>query len=142
MKKRKVLKCDWNETPGCDINAAHTTNECYKPLTKSKATVSVSEHTPTPWKPVKDGALDRMIVDSKGSTIAHVLSETTINKDAAFIVRAVNAHEELMAIVKAIAESFNAGASQVYAEALAPHTDDETLKTWINKAIAKASGGI
>jgi hypothetical protein len=61
---------------------------------------------------------------------------------AEYVVRAVNSHEELLTIVKAIAESFNAGADKVYAEALAPHTDDETLKTWINKAIARAEGGV
>lgn len=54
------------------------------------------------------------------------------------IVRAVNQHEELLAIVKTIAESFNAGADKVYSGALAPHSDELTLGEWINQAIKKS----
>ncbi len=98
---------------------------------------SVPTHAPTPWAQMKPQAPTTI---QQGIYPHRPIGRTIEIEDAAFIVRAVNAHDELLAIVKAIAESFNAGANKVYAEALAPHTDDETLMSWINKVIAKVEG--
>ena len=57
-----------------------------------------TDHTPTPWKLSKNN-----ILDSNGDSIAHVNfgdGEIMAFNDAAFIVRAANAHEELLAACK------------------------------------------
>jgi hypothetical protein len=82
----------------------------------------------------KDG--DIFPINRNGLRVAEAYSE----KMQQHIVRAVNSHEELLSIVKTIAEQFNAGADKVYRDALSPHSDDVSLGEWINQAIAKAEG--
>jgi DNA-directed RNA polymerase subunit RPC12/RpoP len=53
-------------------------------------------------------------------------------------IRAVNSHQELVEILKAIAASFNGGADKVYSSALWPKDDEKTLGQWINEALARA----
>lgn len=83
------------------------------------AIVEVSTHTPTPWK--LDGT---MVYDTEGHYVAKVsVEEGTAN--AAYIVRAVNAHEELLRALKHLA-------------ARMPNSEKEN--EWINDIIAKAEG--
>lgn len=49
-------------------------------------------HTPTPW------TVDGVWIESAGDTIA----EVWVDANAAFIVRACNSHDELLAALKAI----------------------------------------
>src|SRR4051812_45788712 len=97
------------------------------PMNTKKAVVKAVTHTQTPWK-VENG----LIVDSEGQQVWNIGNNT------AFIVRAVNLHEELLSIIRALDEQFKAGADKVYRDALAPHTDDLTLAQWIDQTLQKA----
>ena len=55
-------------------------------------------HTPTPWRVVNETIIVRLEYDGKDAAICDVRTGAA---DAAFIVRAVNAHEELIETMKA-----------------------------------------
>lgn len=67
-------------------------------------------HTPTPWYvsgfETQAGGNSRVIMGGDGFSIAHVMDRTTPENiaDAAFIVKACNAHDELLI---ALAEVFS-----------------------------------
>lgn len=109
-------------------------------------------HTPTPWKysqnpnPITGGFLidaEKYLTAFGGGKkeqveieIGHVLQET----DAAFIVRAVNAHEALLAVLKDINRFFENGKtaspSALYGDAKNPIT----LAQAVTRAIQNAEG--
>lgn len=55
-----------------------------------------AEHTPTPWKVEKSG----VIMDMHEAVVGTLLERPTQSANAAFIVRAVNAHDDLVAALK------------------------------------------
>lgn len=57
------------------------------------------KHTPTPWM-LDKGSLE--IIGAHGETVVYGLNSTPA--DSEFILRAVNAHEELLAALKLAAE--------------------------------------
>lgn len=62
--------------------------------------VSASEHTSTPWK-VKGTEHYSSVIGSDGEPVlAYPHDKSTIRANAAFIVLAVNAHEELLKVAK------------------------------------------
>lgn len=108
-----------------------------------------AEHTPTPWVLLDDAFAKigepnddvgcTVIADCEGNV--RDLSHETMIANAAFIVRAVNAHEEL---VKALEESLKLQSH--YAGLLNSYDSGErltfsTVEQWLNRlnAIAKAS---
>ncbi len=64
------------------------------------------QHTPTPWEVIKEDGWDTVYID--GPTLDSrgfvVIPDTTKRAyaDAAFIVRAVNSHDDLVEIAKAM----------------------------------------
>lgn len=100
-------------------------------------------HTPTPWKIVNRSLTDpldlsgRTIKDGRNRILAHLyptpsglgLEEQKAN--AAFIVRAVNAHEKLVEALR------NAQAALLV---LSPNATDTRMMRDIEQAIAKAEG--
>lgn len=107
------------------------------------ARVNASEHTPTPWS--KESSLFRepvvigIFADNLKKTIAKWECSTRqdaeqMHADAAFIVRAVNSHEELIQMIKTLREAFYVkGTSGAVREAFA--SINERFKE-----IAKAEG--
>ncbi len=90
--------------------------------------IPTPQHTPTPWK-----ANGLSIEDSNGDLIACLNTGDGIvraHEDAAFIVRAVNAHDELLQALKDCV-----GELQFHAESLPDGEIERALK-----AIAKAEG--
>ncbi len=81
-------------------------------------------HTPVPWEH-SSGAIVKQYEDGKGFTIAQCYMEHNGTANAAFIVLAVNAHEELLSLVK-------------HFVSYAPK--DGTIRKRLNKAIDKAEG--
>ena len=55
------------------------------------------QHTPTPWTQRNIGPHEYNITDGEGYSVAHSWN----NDDAAFIVTAVNAHDDLVAALTA-----------------------------------------
>lgn len=96
------------------------------------------QHTPTPWKvwPENGQSITTDRTDAKTNMVARAIQ----CEDAVHIVQCVNSHDELLAIVKAIAEQFNEGGDKVYKDALWPKDDEKTLGEWINEAITRAEG--
>ncbi len=94
-------------------------------------------HTPTPWKYVEDKSLgDREFgkgetMDGKNTPFSSIKRE-----DAAFIVRAVNSHEELLFALKQLLEMVEDRPRHKY-EVPGTVGDREKLA---HKAIAKAEG--
>lgn len=88
--------------------------------------------SPLPWKP----AHPREIVDAKGATVAIISGMKpvgTARNDAAFIVRAVNAHQ---AMVDALERALRFIQTCVDEEAIDDGAADE-----INAALSAAKGG-
>lgn len=56
--------------------------------------------TPRPWKVWPMDGMNILQDDGKGDASRHSIARALEVKDAAFIVRAVNAHEELLAALK------------------------------------------
>ncbi len=85
-----------------------------------------NEHTPTPWSFANDE------IYARNSRIIHVCVRDDMQdkNDAEFIVRAVNSHEELMSVLKMVADSgpLNNGMR------------DENTMQLVRAAIAKAEG--
>src|ERR1700735_2276674 len=93
---------------------------------------SVSEHTPTPW--ILDGEHLRTIVRGAESTIIavrHRLPAVTHAANAAFIVRAVNAHDDLVAALKETKASLSEYGS-AYSDGIIIH-----VKVIVDAALAK-----
>lgn len=86
----------------------------------------MSEHTPTPWKTVKARTYVH-IQDERGNCVASCAYEQAVT-NAAFIVRAVNSHEELLRLLKVC-----------MGEMLANGWSHESLED-VEQAIAKAEG--
>ncbi len=87
-----------------------------------QAAISKPRHTPTPWTHNPE------MSDSSISGPNGVVARALHSWDAAFIVRAVNAHEELLEALKALRNRANQTCGA---------TD---LMEQINQAIAKAEG--
>lgn len=75
---------------------------------------SPSQHTPAPWSVAEcSGIHDHMVVDSMGVVIAEIYdADGRYAANAAFIVRACNHHETLLAALKDAIDGFNDVASQ------------------------------
>lgn len=68
-------------------------------------------HTPTPWKVDKNGPRNN-IRDSEDCIIAHANTYyKEFESNAAFIVRSVNSHEELLDKLKKMVKVFTSGNS-------------------------------
>lgn len=107
-----------------------------------------TQHTPTPWI-VRRQELDenmrqirRESVDGLSSVIATIHNETICDEhggnaisNAAFIVRAVNAHEELLLIIKFAKQLIRSNMNYEEVISLQGEIADATAK-----AIAKAEG--
>lgn len=67
--------------------------------------MTTNAHTPTPWSAEFSGGRGAWIkgANSEWSALACGDTDDSANHNAAFIVRAVNAHEELVAALKQIA---------------------------------------
>lgn len=96
---------------------AHPNNDCVKP-----------QHTPTPWKIEESYVGARYMVRS-----AHgdETAMTRYREDAAFIVRAVNCHEELVEALKGAVRAI---------EYLSGTTKHGLIYEAAKQAIAKAEG--
>jgi len=81
---------------GCTITTGNG-NFCTCATTEPKQ----AEHTPTPWRLDKQNP--SLLRDAKGLYVAKISEE--LPADAAFIVRAVNAHEALLKALKACVAS-------------------------------------
>jgi hypothetical protein len=64
---------------------------------ESGATRTVGEHTPTPWKVSQTG---KFVMHSRPGTLINVCEAS--EEDAAFIVKAVNAYEEVLQLARFI----------------------------------------
>ena len=91
----KTRKAEPEHTVDCDIrNEGHCICGSVKP-----------QPTPTPWHTVKARTYVH-IQDERGNCVAScAYEEAEVN--AAFIVRAVNSHEELLRVLKACVDSLN-----------------------------------
>ncbi len=126
--------------PCCGHKLSHSSNCTGKQPTPSERSEPVTpkvEHTPTPWRvELKRSPLRIEPTDQKFPPIANVLHQDTpeeTNANAAFIVRAVNAYEELLQIshyVKDLVRLHKEGKSYPV----------EFLGKEAEKAIAKAEG--
>jgi hypothetical protein len=66
--------------------------------------VSTATHTPTPWAELEmPGRSDRIVRDDEDCSLVCEFSYG-LNADSAFIVRACNAHDDLVAALRLIAE--------------------------------------
>jgi hypothetical protein len=94
---------------------------------RSAELLNKSEHTPTPWhiEQARDGHF--MIHETEGKSGVHEISLAHVKEErnAAFIVRAVNAHEELLATLRTAKGLMNVQGMDL---------------GFINEAIAKAEG--
>lgn len=98
--------------------------ECMKPKDAHNITPAAG-HTPTPWRISADPeAGDRLIINDAGLIIVKRPS----HEDAAYIVRAVNAHEELVKIAKAYRNLLRAAASTDGEVATFHHIEDVLKK--------------
>lgn len=66
------------------------------------------QHTPTPWKVSQTG---KFVMHSRSGTLLNVCEAS--KEDAAFIVRAVNSHEELFRVLKSMHAHYQ-GQDMVY----------------------------
>ncbi len=126
MEKIERQFCQWHET-------METRAECSMKSTTEKWT-----HTKTPWKVADQKeyiyANNRTSV-AKTLTIDCPFMEAAAN--SAFIVRAVNSHEELLDTLKGITKAFKKLSEKYEPD----HTDAEWL-AHATEAIAKAEGRI
>lgn len=91
-------------------------------------------HTPTPW--FIDALRESRGVAPKFTVCTlsgeeHTIAPTIDATDAAYIVKCVNAHEELVEVAK----DFKAHLSENYDE------DNVALMQWVDKVLAKAEKG-
>lgn len=82
-------------------------SESYKQIMKRKIAEAkppkALQRTPTPFKVDKGITHNKfLILDKKGEGIAAMYEGPNAEMDAAFIVKAVNAHEELVAALKEV----------------------------------------
>jgi hypothetical protein len=99
-----------------------------------------ASHTPTPWR-LSTGD-SHSIVREEGGLIVCVSAGSSSENDealanAAFIVRAINAHYESLEVLKRIAEFLTAGGSL---EEWTPYDDSIAFGKMVKHAIAKAEG--
>lgn len=98
----------------------------------------MSEHTPTPWR--NDQKPDALIVcDAEGGSIADCappgpwMSHKVALANAAFIVRAVNEHEEVTAEIKRLRERLGPRGLEVVFIDGAGHYVNEKVKAEIER---------
>ena len=85
-------------------------------------------HTPTPWRIINDDVNGKFdIRNSEQKYVCSVGWARNGSEDAAFIVRAVNAHEELLQAAKSMRQE------------ISRRTKGVVATSW-DKAIAKAEG--
>ena len=92
MKTRKAIKCN------CEMGEGELhTMECAVMELKP-------QHTPTPWNVIEDENTYEVIIDSKKGVIAKTLLNhmelIQAERNAKFIVRAVNSHDGLVRALK------------------------------------------
>jgi hypothetical protein len=95
----------------------------------------MSAHTPTPWQ-VEGSIYEHMAAGIRGGSnraIAQVWKGPRGHANAEFIVRACNAHDDLVAALKAIVDHNEASYSSEF-ELFATHVREA------KKALAKAEG--
>ena len=131
MKTRKAIKCN------CEMGEGELhTMECAVMELKP-------QHTPTPWNVIEDENTYEVIIDSKKGVIAKTLLNhmelIQAERNAKFIVRAVNSHEELVTLLKSIRGHLLNATSLTDEEGCATPTL-EALESLIDKALAKAEG--
>ncbi len=99
----------------------------------------MTTHTPTPWNLNPKAVL---VIESEGITVASCGNANVIRDqweaNAAFIVRAVNAHDELLRVVKAL-ESWVDANNMPQCQSLMPDKD-QSFGEAIKQAIARAAG--
>ena len=98
-----------------------------------------TKHTPTPWKWIEgsDGEFS-IEAENDAKTLAMSIEKET---DAAFIVLACNAHEELVELAKMVKETL--GLIPAFGDDLGEQISKAELGVLVNlakKAIAKAKG--
>lgn len=106
MAKKSTGSC-WE---GNCIHSRKFEKERKKEMAKKKVVKEnpPSGHTPTPWKLMRgaDGGADAFLITGPGQCyIAHVSEADggqTNEEDAAFIVHAVNAHDDLVAAINGL----------------------------------------
>jgi hypothetical protein len=58
--------------------------------------------------------------------------------DGEFIIRAVNAHQDLLTFVRGLRDALNdLDKVTIYRDALSPHSEDESMGEYLNRLIAK-----
>jgi hypothetical protein len=94
--------------------------------------VSTATHTPTPWAELEmPGRSDRIVRDDEDCSLVCEFSYG-LNADSAFIVRACNAHDDLVAALKRADNYFRC--------VLGWNDQDDMVRT-VGAALAKAEGG-
>lgn len=110
MKNKKEVKCIVDELPDKRIGMSRE-DHAYCPKCHPQP-----QHTPTPWAAIDsvwkraDGLYECAIVRPVTQTklaMAFGRTEEEAKANAAFIVRAVNAHEELVKELRRVAEDMN-----------------------------------
>ena len=101
-------------------------------------------HTPTPWSIDKETINDPdVVIESKsGCFVAQVSSDaddTEAQANAAFIVRAVNAHEELLDNIRQAIRALEAGLDDT-GECIGHVSTMDCVVDDLKQAIAKAEG--
>lgn len=129
-----------SKCPGCGIKQKYTDVTIHKKGVNCSY-ANQPHHTPTPWKVNlrfrNNLPNDYVITNGKWGSFAIASSDN--EADAAFIVRAVNAHEELIALVKALMP-FAMEQNNLLQEAGEDHDLLELLLDTAEKTIAKAEG--
>lgn len=92
---------------------------------------NMEKHTPTPWK-IEEYEIDKLLVIGNNTT---EIAYTRSFEDAAFIVRAVNCHEELLATAKHLLDLL-----ADFSNGDLPPVDVKARWTDYAQAIAKAEG--
>lgn len=112
-------------------------------------TMTTQPHTPTPWHTgktlvsYKDPMFSHTAIVNKADTlrIANVagVGDADSKANAAFIVKAVNCHEELVEALQRVSRAIDCGGLKVIENKLYP-TSAYALKDEIAQALAKAEG--
>lgn len=132
-----------------------TRNYDKKPMTKKECLKAIKDqspaatHTPTPWSSNKQGSTIHIKSPSSGYTVALIESCTDLvysqdEINAAFIVKAVNCHEELLEKLKNAIETMKWALIQKNPKvgSLDPCVMAcQDLRDSLREAIAKAEGG-
>lgn len=81
-------------------------------INKTKAAKEKSQHTPTPWVAVEKEGRRTLLVSGGPRFTGETIGAIDRKENAAFIVRAVNAHEELLEVLYWLLGNSKAGGAQ------------------------------